>query len=113
MEEVMRPTTSTAFAALILGFALCTQAIAQDQVRVFEEAPSLDQLRAILVPDAGPGQSRKIEFPPRESANPITTTSAPTAAPAPIAASPQPPAPVQAAVADHTVQAAGAVAMPK
>ena len=44
----MRPTTCTALAALVLGFALCAQAVAQDQVRVFEEAPSLDQLRAIV-----------------------------------------------------------------
>ncbi len=111
----MRPTTYTALAALILGIALCTQAIAQEQVQVFEEAPSLEQLRAILIPDAGPGQSRKIEFPPRQDINPITTTSAPAPTPAPLpalAAAPQAPAPAQAAAADHTVQA-GAAAMPK
>jgi OmpA-OmpF porin, OOP family len=71
MEETMRPTTLTALAALILGFALCAPSIAQERVTVFEDAPSLEQLRAILVPDAGPGLSRKIEIlRPGESAAP-------------------------------------------
>jgi OmpA-OmpF porin, OOP family len=63
MEEIMRPTTRTALAALVLGLALCAPATAQDQVRVFDEIPPLDELRAILIPDSGPGQSRKIEIP--------------------------------------------------
>jgi OmpA-OmpF porin, OOP family len=79
MEEAMRPTTRTALAALVLGFALCAQAVAQDRVRVFEEAPSLDELRAILVPDSGPGKSRKIEIPRPDAA---TVPNAVVAAPA-------------------------------
>jgi outer membrane protein OmpA-like peptidoglycan-associated protein len=118
MEKIMRTKTSTALAALILGVTLCRHAIAQDQVQVFDEAPSLDQLRAILIPDAGPGQSRKIEI-PRQDMNPITPTSAalpaPTPAPTPapaLAAAPQPAAPIQATAMEHTAQP-GAAAMPK
>jgi OmpA-OmpF porin, OOP family len=88
MEEIMRPVTSTALAALILGFALCPQAGAQDQVHVFEEAPSIDELRAILIPDSGPGQSRKIEIPRRDMMA-APTPVVPSAALAP-AAAPQP-----------------------
>jgi OmpA-OmpF porin, OOP family len=84
MEEAMRTTTCTALAALVLGFALCAQAVAQDQVRVFEEAPSLDQLRAILVPDSGPGKSRKIEIPrPNATAVPNAVVAAPADAAVP------------------------------
>jgi OmpA-OmpF porin, OOP family len=109
MEKIMRPTTSTALAALVLGFALCTQATAQDQVHVFEEAPSLDQLRAILIPDSGPGMSRKIEMP-----RPDAIAAPSSAAPAPaLAAAPQP-ALAQAGAADRADTSAHAVAaMPK
>ena len=77
MEDIVRPMTSTALAALILGISLWTPAIAQDQVRVFDEAPSLEELRAILIPDSGPGQARKIEIPRRDLMTaPATTTKA-------------------------------------
>src|SRR5882672_8579737 len=91
MEKIMRPVTSTALAALILGIALCAQAGAQDQVHVFEEAPSIDELRAILIPDSGPGQSRKIEI-PRRDVTAVPSPVVPSAAIAPAAA----PAPAQA-----------------
>jgi OOP family OmpA-OmpF porin len=110
MEEIMRPTTCTALAALVLGFALCAQAIAQEQVRVFEEAPSIDELRAILVPDSGPGKSRKIELPRADG-----TTAPSAAAPAPMVAAPQP-ALVQSGKADSGETALPTVAtaaMPK
>ena len=106
----MRPTTCTALAALVLGFALCAQAIAQEQVRVFEEAPSIDELRAILVPDSGPGKSRKIELPRADG-----TTAPSAAAPAPMVAAPQP-ALVQSGKADSGETALPTVAtaaMPK
>jgi OOP family OmpA-OmpF porin len=111
MEEIMRPTTCIALAALVLGFALCAQAIAQEQVRVFEEAPSIDELRAILVPDSGPGKSRKIEIPRADG------TIAPSAvAPAPTVAAGPEPALVQSGRADYGQRAlpvVAAVAVPK
>ncbi len=99
----MRPTTLTALAALILGFALCAPSIAQERVTVFEDAPSLEQLRAILVPDSGPGLSRKIEIlRPGDSA-------APSASPAPQPAA-QPAMPAYAAT---SVPAAPTAVTPK
>jgi OmpA-OmpF porin, OOP family len=110
MEMIMRPMTGTALAALVLGFALCAPALAQEQVRVFEEAPSIDELRAILVPDSGPGKSRKIELPRADG-----TTAPSAAAPAPMVAAPQP-ALVQSGKADSGETALPTVAtaaMPK
>lgn len=104
----MRPTTSTALAVLILAFALQTQAIAQDQVRVFDEAPSLDELRAILIPDSGPGMARRIEI-PRQDATAMPSVSAPLPT---LAAAPQP-ALVQTGRADHAETVGTAAAMPK
>ncbi len=114
----MRPKTSTALAALVFGFALCTQAIAADQVYVFEEAPSLDELRAIFIPDSGPGQARKIEILRDGAVTPpsaVAPVSAPAAAPPPALASTPHPAPAAApqattGQADHS---ASATAMPK
>lgn len=111
----MRLRTSTALAALILGFTLTTQAIAQDQVQVFDEAPSLEQLRAILVPDSGPGMSRKIEI-MRDGANAAPSVIAPATITAPQFASPSMPqlAPAQAKASDHAdAAAATAAATPK
>jgi outer membrane protein OmpA-like peptidoglycan-associated protein len=111
MEMIMRPMTFTALAALVLSFALCAPAIAQEQVRVFEEAPSIDDLRAILIPDLGPGKSRRIELPRADG-----TTAPSAAAPAPtVAAAPQP-ALVQSGKADSGETALPVVAtaaMPK
>jgi OOP family OmpA-OmpF porin len=79
-------------------------------VRVFEEAPSIDELRAILVPDSGPGKSRKIELPRADG-----TTAPSAAAPAPMVAAPQP-ALVQSGKADSGETALPTVAtaaMPK
>jgi len=103
----MRPTTSAAL-AFALGFALCPRAIAQDQVRVFEEAPSIEELRAILVPDSGPGMSRKIEI-PRQNSTAVPGAVAPSSA---LGAAP-PPAPVQAGKADSAATAGTAASMPK
>src|SRR5215472_6595673 len=104
----MRPTTSAALAAFALGFALCPHAIAQDQVRIFEEAPSIEELRAILVPDSGPGMSRKIEI-PRQDSTAVPGVVAPSSA---LGAAP-PPAPVQAGKADSAATAGTAASMPK
>jgi len=59
----MRPITRTALAALMLSTSFMTQAVAQEQVRVFEDAPSIEELRAILIPESTPGKTRKIEIP--------------------------------------------------
>jgi outer membrane protein OmpA-like peptidoglycan-associated protein len=59
----MRPTTRTALIALAIGTALLGQAHAQAQVRVFEDTPSIEELRAILIPESHGGVSRRIEFP--------------------------------------------------
>ena len=104
----MRPTTSAALVALVLGFAQCPGAIAQDQVRIFEEAPSIDELRAILVPDSGPGMSRKIEI-PRQDSTALPNTVAPSSA---HAAAP-PPAPQQIGKADTAAMAAATASTPK
>lgn len=103
----MRPTTCTALAALVIGFALCAPSIAQERVTVFEDAPSLDQLRSILVPDSGPGLSRKIEIlRPGDGAASSATAPAPSVSAAP-------PAAVQAAQPDYAGTNAPAVAAAK
>jgi outer membrane protein OmpA-like peptidoglycan-associated protein len=87
MEEIMRPATSILLATFALGFSLAVPAFAQDQIQVFDEPPPLDELRAIFIPDQGPGQSRRIEIPPRDALPavpaPTSTASAIAAAPAP------------------------------
>jgi outer membrane protein OmpA-like peptidoglycan-associated protein len=110
MEDIMRPTTSTALAALVLAFALQTPATAQDQVRVFEQAPSLDELRAILIPDSGPGMARRIEI-PRQDLTPGPSVMAPSPV---LAAAPQPALVQNGSAAQAEVAGAGAAtAMPK
>ena len=93
----MRPATSILLAAFAYGIALTVPALAEDQIHVFEEPPPVDQLRAILIPDQGPGLSRKIEIPPRDALKPgpALTSAAPgvAAAPAPLPK----PTPTQAA----------------
>jgi OOP family OmpA-OmpF porin len=82
----MRSITHTALVALAIGIALCTPVLAQNQVQIFEEAPSLEQLRAILIPQSAPGTSRKIEIPRPQSLavpGPIQSTAAPAALPLP------------------------------
>jgi OOP family OmpA-OmpF porin len=110
MEEIMRPTTCSALAALIFGFAFCAQGIAQEQVRVFEEAPSIEELRAILVPDSGPGMSRKIEIPRADATGPSAAALAPSGTAAPQLA------PVQSGSSDYGQAATpvvAAVAVPR
>lgn len=59
----MRPTTRTALIALAIGASLLVQARAQADVRLFEETPSVEQLRAILIPESHGGMTRRIEIP--------------------------------------------------
>jgi len=110
MEDTMRPTTRTALIALAIGASLLVQARAQADVQVFEDAPSIEQLRAILIPESHGGATRRIEIPrPADAPKPVepaaaTGTSAPpqsdtttgTSAPAAMPAAgpaPQPVAP--------------------
>src|SRR4051794_35306652 len=54
-------------AAVSLGSVLGPTGHAQT-VRIFEDAPSLEQLRSILIPESkAGGLSRRIELPPRET----------------------------------------------
>jgi OmpA-OmpF porin, OOP family len=106
MEDIMRPATSILLAAFAYGFSLTAPALAQGQVQVFEEPPPLDELRAILIPDQGPGLSRKIEIAPRDTsmAAPAPTSTAPALAAAP---APMPkPTPVQMAKSGNAEPAA-------
>jgi OOP family OmpA-OmpF porin len=78
----MRPTTRTALIALAIGGALLVQPRAQAEVRLFEDTPSVEQLRAILIPESHGGVSRRIEFPRRDAldaAKPIQPAAAPGA----------------------------------
>jgi OOP family OmpA-OmpF porin len=114
MEEIMRPATSILLAAFAYGLSLTGPAFAQDQIHVFEEPPPLDELRAILIPDQGPGLLRKIEIAPRDASMPAP---APTSTAPALAAAPAPmpkPAPVHVAKADNAEPAATvAAAAPK
>ena len=56
----MRPTTRTALIALAIGASLLVQARAQADVRLFEDTPSVEQLRAILIPESQGGMTRRI-----------------------------------------------------
>lgn len=111
----MRPTTRTSLIALAIGASLLVQARAQADVQMFEDTPSVEQLRAILIPESHGGMTRRIEIPrPVDAPKPVqpatatgTTsppqpdtvstsgTSAPAAAPAP-ASAPQQVAPAAA-----------------
>lgn len=81
----MRPATSILLAAFAYGLSMAAPALAQDQIHVFEEPPPLDELRAIFIPDQGPGLSRKIEIPSRRALTPVPapTSVAPGSAAAP------------------------------
>jgi outer membrane protein OmpA-like peptidoglycan-associated protein len=63
----MRPTTRTALIALAVGAALLAQPRAHAEVRLFEDTPSVEQLREILIPESHGGVSRRIEFPRRDA----------------------------------------------
>lgn len=68
----MRPTTRTALVALVIGASLLVQASAQADVRLFEDTPSIEQLRAILIPESHGGMTRRIEIPrPVDAPKPI------------------------------------------
>lgn len=96
----MRPTTRTALIALAIGAALLVQPRAEAEVRLFEDTPSVEQLRAILIPESSGGVSRRIEFPRHDvldAAKPIQpaaasaaspTQSQPSTAPTPSASAP-------------------------
>ena len=83
----MRPFTRTALAALMLGVPLLTPALAQEQVRVFEDAPSIEELRAILIPESTPGKTRKIEIPRASPSGSAPSTNSPNPASPPAVAS--------------------------
>ena len=128
----MRPTTRTALIAIAIGATQLAQPRAQAEVRLFEDAPSVEQLRAILIPESHGGMTRRIEFPrhdaldaakpvqpaaasgavfqSRPNATPTSGTSAPidapTAAPAQVA---PPAAKVTEAKAAPTADTATAV----
>ena len=72
-----------ALASLLLGGSALAQ-----EVQIFEEAPPLELLRSIMVPEARPGLSRR--FVPREAAQPTPLAREPvTAAPDRVAAIPE------------------------
>ena len=119
-----------AAAVSLEALLLAGPALAQP-VQVFEEAPSIEQLRKILIPESRGGASRKIELPRRDTiegprmvqpAAAPATDPAPSAVPAPMApapaaapaaAPPPPKASVAApAVAPPTVPSANAAAAP-
>lgn len=89
----MRLMTGVALAALAIGAGLSVRAYAQAQgpaeVRIFEDTPSIEELRAILIPESMPGASRKIVLPGRdapEPSRPVQPAAAamPVSAPAPM-----------------------------
>ena len=122
----MRHTTRTALIALAIGASLMGQARAQADVQVFEDTPSVEQLRAILIPESHGGTTRRIVIGnPVDAPKPIqpaaatgtssqhqsdtTATSrtsqpaaAPAAAPAPQQVAPPPAKPVTAKAAPAT-----------
>src|ERR1700761_8784604 len=90
----MRLMTRVALAALAIGAGLSAQAFAEGpgpaDVRIFEDTPTLDQLKAILIPESLPGASRKIVLPGHEAAPSAgKVQSAAASAPAPVPAQPQ------------------------
>jgi OmpA-OmpF porin, OOP family len=83
MEDTMRRTTRTALIALAIGATLMAQPRAQAEVRLFEDTPSVEQLRAILIPESHGGMTRRIEFPRHDAldaAKPIQPAAASGAA---------------------------------
>jgi OmpA-OmpF porin, OOP family len=132
MEDTMRPTTRTALIALAIGASLLVQARAQADVQVFEDTPSVEQLRAILIPESHGGMTRRIVIRNPDAPSPVqpaaatgtssqphsdtaptaptSGASAPAAVPAPQqVASPAPAKPVEAkaAPASETGNAVG------
>ena len=74
-----------ALASLLLGGSALAQ-----EVQIFEEAPPLELLRSIMVPESRPGLSRR--FVPREAAQPTPLAREPvTSAPDRVAAIPESP----------------------
>src|SRR5919197_4802373 len=85
-------------AAVSLEAMLCAGPVAAQTVQMFDEAPSLEQLRNILIPESRGGQARRLEIPRRDVDAPrlsqpaaLTTTAAP--APSNTLAPPAPEAP--------------------
>ena len=73
----MRPTTRTSLIALAIGASLLVQARAQADVRMFEDTPSIEQLRAILIPESHGGLTRRIEIPrPVDAPKPVQPATA-------------------------------------
>ena len=103
----MRPTTRTALIALAIGGALLVQPRAQAEVHLFEDTPSVEQLRAILIPESHASVSRRIEFPRHDAldaAKPIQPATAsgamsPTQSQPSTTPTPNTPAPVDARAA--------------
>ena len=112
----MRFTTRTALVALAIGTALLGQAHAQAEVRVFEDTPSIEELRAILIPEFHGGVTRRIEFPRRDAldgAKPIQPAAASGATFQPSSqpeATPTPDAPAPAASAPEQIAPSAAAA---
>lgn len=112
----MRFTTRTALVALAIGTALLGQAHAQAEVRVFEDTPSIEELRAILIPESHGGVTRRIEFPRRDAldgAKPIQPAAASGATFQPSSqpeATPTPDAPAPAASAPEQIAPSAAAA---
>jgi outer membrane protein OmpA-like peptidoglycan-associated protein len=65
-EDIMRFPTRSALAALVIGASLFARTEAHAQVQLFDEVPSVEQLRTILIPDSAPSASRRIIIPGRE-----------------------------------------------
>jgi outer membrane protein OmpA-like peptidoglycan-associated protein len=93
----MRLMTGVALAALAIGAGLSVRAYAQAQgpveVRIFEDTPSIEELRAILIPESMPGASRKIVLPGRDASEP-SRPAQPAAAAMPVSAPSPAPMPV-------------------
>jgi OmpA-OmpF porin, OOP family len=93
-----RPRLALAAVASLQALLLCGPAVGQT-VRMFDEAPSLEQLRSIMVPESHGGLSRRIVLPQANGAaasNPVQ----PPAVPMPVAsATPTAPPPVAEAEA--------------
>src|SRR5690242_15648464 len=87
----MRVATRSALLALTLGATLFARSEAHAQVQMFEEVPSVEELRKILVPESVPGLTRRIIITPQKStlAQPASL-SAPAAPSLPPSVSPPP-----------------------
>jgi len=95
----MRHYNSLAAAVSLQAMLLCGSATGQT-VQMFDEAPSLEQLRSIMVPESRGGPSRRIVLPHVEGIAPSASlqpaafaapvAAAPAASAAPVASAPQP-----------------------